>query len=96
MKNSQRKRIINDIVDLCSTKQFDQAKKLFDQYVIQCHGLWKHYETLFNYQINKCGMCRRMKQAIVKSNADNPLINRLTCVNENCSFYLIFYSKIAN
>ena len=54
------------------------------------------YDTLFNYQINKCGFCRKMKQAIVKQkwseSEQYPLINKLTCVNENCIFYLIFYS----
>ena len=94
MKNSQRKRVIDDIIDLSIKKQWYQAKRLFNEYVIQHHELWKQYDTLFNYQINKCGMCGRLKQAIVKrSDAKfNPLINRLTCVNENCSFYLIFYS----
>ena len=58
--------MINDIIDLCIKKQWYQARDLFDEYVIQCHELWKEYDTLFNYQINKCGMCCRMKQAIVK------------------------------
>ena len=44
------------------------------------------------------GFCRKMKQAIVKqkwSEAERyPLINRLTCVNETCLFYLVFNSDI--
>ena len=90
--------MIDDIIDLCCKKQWCQATELFDKYPKQCHELWTHYDTLFNYQINKCGMCRRMKQAIVKqrwSDAESyPLINRLTCVNKDCSFYLIFNSDI--
>ena len=62
-------------------------------------NLWKQYDTLFNYQFNKCGFCRRMKVAIVKQKWSEaefyPLINRLTCVNKNCSFYLVFNSDIS-
>ena len=46
--------------------------------------MWKQYDTLFNYQINKCGFCRKMKQALVKqrwSEAEQyPLINKLKIV----------------
>ena len=98
MKNSQRKRVIDDIIDLSIKKQWYQAKRLFNEYVIQHHELWKQYDTLFNYQINKCGFCRKMKRAIVKQNWSEaelyPLINRLTCVNKDCSFYLVFNSDI--
>ena len=98
MKNNQRKRMIDDIIELCIKKQWFQARDLFDKYLLECRELWKQYDTLFNYQFNKCGMCRRMKQAIVKQKwsdaEDYPLINQLACLNKNCSFYLIFNSDI--
>ena len=77
-------------------KQWREAEELFDKYINQCYEMWKQYDTLFNYQINKCGFCRKMKRAIVKQrwseSEQYPLINKLTCVNEDCIFYLIFYS----
>ena len=96
MKNNQRKQTIDSVIQLCIKKQWCDANELFEKYTNQCYNLWKQYDTLFNYQINKCGFCRKMKQALVKqkwSDADQyPLINKLTCVNEDCIFYLIFYS----
>ena len=96
MKYNQRKQIIDSVIQLCIKKQWWEAEELFDKYLKQCYEFWKQYDTLFNYQINKCGFCRKMKQAIVKQrwseSEQYPLINKLTCVNENCIFYLIFYS----
>ena len=96
MKNNQRKQIIDSVIQLCIKKQWWEAEELFDKYLKQCYEFWKQYDTLFNYQINKCGFCRKMKQAIVKQrwseSEQYPLINKLTCLNENCIFYLIFYS----
>ena len=91
--------MINSIVKLCIKKQWQQANELFDKYLKDCHGLWEQYDTLYNYQINKCGYCRKMKRAIVKQkwseSEQYPLINRLTCVNYECVFYLVFYSDIS-
>ena len=98
MKNNQRKQMIDDIIDLCVKKQWCQADELFLKYLNNNFELWKQYDTLFSYKFNKCGFCRKMKQAIVKQNWSEaelyPLINRLTCVNKNCSFYLVFNSDI--
>ena len=94
MNNNQRKQLIDDVIQLCIKKQWCEAEALFDKYLSLTYDLWKQYDTLFNYQINKCGFCRKMKRAIVKqkwSEAEQyPLINRLTCVNDECQFYLIF------
>ena len=99
MKNNQRKQMIDDIIELCIKKQWWEADELFEKYLKNCYELWKQYDTLFNYQINKCGFCRKMKQAIVKQNWSEaeryPLINRLTCVNKDCLFYLVFNSDIS-
>ena len=98
MKNNQRKQMIKRIIKLCIKKQWWEAEELFDKYLINCYELWKQYDTLFNYQINKCGFCRKMKQAIVKQKWSEseryPMINRLTCVNDDCIFYCIFNSDI--
>ena len=94
MKNNERKQMIDDIIDLCIKKQWCNANDLFDKYLQNCRQWWKQYDTLFNYQFNKCGFCRKMKRAIVKQkwseSEQYPLINRLTCVNKDCDFYLIF------
>ena len=86
--------MIDDIIELCIKKQWWEADELFEKYLKNCYELWKQYDTLFNYQINKCGF-----RAIVKQNWSEaeqyPLINRLTCVNENCLFYLVFNSDIS-
>ena len=96
MKNNQRKQLIDDVIQLCIKKQWCEAESLFEKYLMETYKLWEQYDTLFNYQINKCGFCRKMKRAIVKqkwSEAERySLINRLTCVNDECQFYLIFYS----
>ena len=85
MKNNQRKQIIDSVINLCVKKQWWEAKELFDKYLKESYELWKQYDTLFNYQHNKCGFCRKMKQAMVKqkwSEAERyPLIDKLTCVN---------------
>ena len=95
MENNQRKNMIDSVIQLSIKKQWCEAHVLFDKYLTQCYELWKQYDSLFNYQINKCGFCRKMKQAIVKqkwSEAEHyPMVNRLTCVNKDCTFYLIFY-----
>ena len=95
MENNQRKQLIDSVIQLCVKKQWCEAVELYNKYLKICYELWKQYDTLFNYKINKCGFCRKMKQAIVKqrwSEAEHyPMINRLTCVNKDCKFYLIFY-----
>ena len=99
MKNNQRKQMIRDIIELFIKKQWWEADELFEKYLKNCYELWKQYDTLFNYQFNKCGFCRKMKRAIVKQNWSEaeryPLINRLTCVNKDCLFYLVFNSDIS-
>ena len=68
--------MIRDIIELCIKKQWWEADELFEKYLKNCYELWKQYDTLFNYQFNKCGFCRKMKRAIVKqkwSEADNIL-----------------------
>ena len=95
MKNNQRKQLIDSAINLCVKKQWWEAEELFDKYLKNnCYELWKQYDTLFNFQFNKCGFCRKMKQAVVKqrwSEAERyPMINRLTCVNDDCNFYLVF------
>ena len=86
--------MIDDIIELCIKRQWWEADELFEKYLKNCYELWKQYDTLFNYQINKCEF-----RAIVKQNWSEaeqyPLINRLTCVNENCLFYLVFNSDIS-
>ena len=95
MKNNERKQLINSVISLCVKKQWCDADERFDKYLKNCYNEWKQYDTLFNYQYNKCGFCRKMKQALVKqkwSEAERyPMINRLTCVNKDCNFYLVFY-----
>ena len=95
MKNNQRKQLIDSVIILCVKKQWWEAEELFDKYLKNnCYELWKQYDTLFNFQFNKCGFCRKMKQAIVRqrwSEAERyPMINQLTCVNNDCQFYLVF------
>ena len=96
MKYNQRKQIVNSVIDLCVKKQWWEAEELFDKYLKETYELWKQYDTLLNYQRNKCGFCRKMKQALVKqtwSDADRyPIIDKLTCVNKECIFYLVFRS----
>ena len=98
MKNNQRKRIVDDIIQLCVKKQWCNAEELCKKYLDECRDLWKQYDTIFNYKFNRCGFCRNMKQAIVKpkwSEAEQyPLYSRLTCVNQQCTFYLVFNSDI--
>ena len=54
MKNNQRKQIIDDIIELCVKKQWCEANEICEKYLKNCSELWKQYDTLFNYQINKC------------------------------------------
>ena len=94
MKYNQRKQMVNDVIDLCIKKQWWEAEELFDKYLKESYELWRQYDTLFNYQRNKCGYCRKMKRALVKqkwSEAERyPMIDKLTCVNDECVFYLVF------
>ena len=82
MENNKRKQMIDNIIQLCIKKEWWEASEQFDDYLMKTCELWKQYDTLFNYQINKCGFCRVMKKAIVKqkwSQSEHyPLINRLT------------------
>ena len=88
--------MVDDIIEFCIKKQWCEANKLYQKYLNYYHHLWEKYDTLFNYQKNKCGFCRKMKRAIVKQRWSEaelyPLFNKLTCVNEDCNFYLIFCS----
>ena len=94
MKNNQRKQLIDSIIKLCINNEWWDAEQQFDEYLQKTRQLWKQYDTHLNYQFNKCGFCRKMKKAIVKQRWSNseqyPLVNRLTCVNEDCIFYLVF------
>ena len=95
VKNNKRKRMVDDVISLCIKKQWCEAEELFNKYLKSCFELWKQYDTLFNYKKNKCGYCTKMKQALVKqrwSEAERyPMIDMLTCVNNDCLFYLVFY-----
>ena len=95
IKNNKRKQMIDSVINLCIKKQWSEAENLFDKYLKNNYELWKQYDTLFNFKINRCGYCRKMKQALVKQRWSEaelyPMINKLTCVNDNCLFYLIFY-----
>ena len=98
MNNNQRKRMIDDVIDLCTKKQWCEAEELFKKYLNQTNSEWTTYDTVFNYRFNKCGFCLKMKQAIVKQKWSDselyPLINRLACVNKECLFYLIFNTDV--
>ena len=66
MENNQRKQLIDDVIDLSIKKQWCNAHELYEKYLKNCYELWKQYDTLFNFQFNRCGFCRKMKQALVK------------------------------
>ena len=58
MKNNQRKQLIDSVINLCIKKQWQEAEELFDKYLKNCYELWKQYDTLFNYQINRCNIVK--------------------------------------
>ena len=82
--NEKRKLLIDEIINLCHQKNWWDALEKYNDYIKDSNWLWKHYDHLFNYQINKCGMCRKMKYTV------DFFKDQLTCTNEKCSFYLIF------
>ena len=90
---SQRKRLFDDIFQLCIKKQWCQSNELYQKYRKDCEKLWKEYDTHFNYRFNICGSCRKMKRAVVKpkwSDAElYPMQQQLVCFNADCKFYLV-------
>ena len=90
---SERKRLFDDIMQLCFKKQWCESNELYQKYKEHCVELWKEYDTHCNYRFNICGSCRKMKRTIVKpkwSEAERyPMGQQLVCFNNNCKFYLV-------
>ena len=86
------------ILNECYKKNWCEAEKLTDDYKDYCKPYWQEYDTHLNMQFNKCGLCLKMKRALVKSKwscaEDYPLYKQLTCMNFSCKFYLIINTDL--
>ena len=92
----KRKRCLDRIHSFCQLKNWCLAELAYEEYVALCGGLWKEYDTHFNYRFNICGNCRHMKRGLVKSKWSNselyPIYGQLACMNKLCKFCLVINS----
>ena len=86
------------ILNACSEKKWSLAENLTADYLDYCRPYWQEYDTHLNFKSNKCGMCLKQKQSIVKprwSEAEQySFYGKLTCKNYTCKFYLIVNTDI--
>ena len=54
------------ILKASSEKKWSLAENLTVDYLDYCRPYWEKYDTHLNFKSNKCGMCLKQKQSIVK------------------------------
>ena len=92
-QQQKRKKCLDRIHFFFRVKKRCLADLAYMEYVVLCSGLWKEYNTHFNYRFNICGSCRQRKHRLVKSKwCDSelyPTYGQMACLNKLCKFYLV-------
>ena len=98
MEQLKRQKCLDKIYSFCQIKNWCLAELAFDEYIGLCKGLWKEYDTYFNFRYNICGACRHMKKRLVKEKWSDselyPIYGQMPCKNKQCEFFLVINTDI--